>query len=616
MAIIGTAGHVDHGKSALVEALTGTHPDRWAEERLRGMTLDLGFARLAFDDGGEAGIVDVPGHERFLHNMLAGAAGMEVLLLVVAADEGVMPQTREHLDILRFLNVARTIVAVTKIDLVPAQERAAAVERITGALHGTIAEGAPVATVSSRTGEGVGDLRKAIANVVNALPPRDAAAPVYLPVDRVFTLAGRGTVVTGTLMQGTIAAGDVLALAPSGLEARVRSIGAFGETRERAVAGTRVALNLPGIDRASIGRGEAVTGSELPARADFAVQFAPLEAALPLLRRRTPVRAYLGAAEILGTLAFESVPRDARAVRANLHLRSATVAFPGMRFVVRRTSPKTLLGGGSIETLAAASAPARSTPAEAAVAAALRAAGPAALDAAAVASAANVRESVARGALERLAQRDEALAVRRPDAYVDATAAGELLAKVQSHLEAVQLLRPWALGVPSLTLARTLGVDESLLVRVLAAFVEAGRIAGRAGYYTTLDHRPVLSEQQRALFDELVPTAPAQPLLPVPFAGILNAIRRSQVEGAAAALDTLLALGALVRVSDDCYRGSQIAAIRSRVETYLHANGRMTASQFRDLAGTSRKYAVPLLEWLDAHGVTVRDGDYRTLRKR
>src|SRR5581483_5555388 len=244
---------------------------------------------------------------------------------------------------------------------------------------------------------------------------------------------------------------------------------------------------------------------------------------------------------------------------------------------------------------------------------ALRSAGLLALDAGAVAYAANLRESVASAALERLAQRDEALAIRRPEAYVDGSTAHDLLARTLAHLETMQLARPWALGVTSLALARELGVDEPLLVRVLAAFVEGGRLAGRGGYYATLDHHATLSPEQRALFDELVPANP-HVFVPVPFAGVVSSVKRSKVEGAPAALDTLLALGAFVRVGDDCYRGSQIATIKARVETYLRANGRMTASQFRDLLGTSRKYAVPLLEWLDANGVTVRDGDFRTLR--
>ena len=189
MHIIGTAGHVDHGKSSLVAALTGTNPDRWLEERLRGMTLDLGFAHLCFDDGTDAGIVDVPGHERFLHNMLAGAAGMELLLLVIAADEGAMPQTLEHLQILRFLNVRSTIVVVTKADLLDADELAFARETIAESLRGTIAQGAPMVSVSSTTGAGLDELRGAMHDALRALPSRPIDAPAYMPIDRVFALA-------------------------------------------------------------------------------------------------------------------------------------------------------------------------------------------------------------------------------------------------------------------------------------------------------------------------------------------------------------------------------------------------------------------------------------------
>jgi selenocysteine-specific elongation factor len=615
LAIVGTAGHVDHGKSTLVTALTGTNPDRWVEERIRGMTLDLGFARLVFDDGSEAGIVDVPGHERFLHNMLAGAAGMDALLLVVAADEGVMPQTREHLDILRFLNVRRTIVAVTKIDLLAPDARAAVYASIVGALAGTLAADAPLVGVSSLTGEGLVQLREHIAAALRALPSRDDDAPVYLPIDRVFTLPGLGTIVTGTLMQGNVSAGDALTLAPSKIAARVRSIGVFGAARGGVGAGTRVALNLPGVDRLRIARGEVAVSEGSEARSSFAVRFTPLASALPVLRRRTPVRAYIGAAEVLGVLTFDRAPERVEELRAQLHLRGATVAFPGVRFVARRPSPKNLLGGGYIEGLDVAPVDDANTAAEAAVLAVLRHRGLAALELDAIAFAANLREAAARSALETLAARDDVVALRRPPAYVDAAAAREVLARIVGYLEGIERAQPWVMGVTSIALARELAIGEPLLVRLLAEFVEHGKLAGRGGYYATLDHQPSLSARQRELFDALVPADETAALAPVPFPTVATAVRRSQVDGASQAFDTMLARGALVKVGDDLYRGTQIAAIRARVERYLHDNERMTASAFRDLLGTSRKFAVPLLEWLDARGVTLRVGNDRVLRK-
>jgi len=614
--IVGTAGHVDHGKSALIAALTGTNPDRLLEEQVRGMTLDLGFAHLRFDDGVEAGIVDVPGHERFLHNMLAGAAGMELLLLAVDAREGVMPQTLEHLQILQFLNVRRVLLVLTKIDLIDGDERVAVREAIRQRLQGTIAASAPSYAVSSMTGEGIEQLKAALHDELAAMPPRNVNAPVYLPIDRAFTLQGLGTVVTGTLMQGRIAAGETLMLEPGAKPAHVRSIGVFDATRLSVEAGSRVALSLPNLDRAEIARGQAIAGSELVARRNFAVRFVPLQSALELIARRTPVRAYLGAAEILGTLVIADGDGGVHEMRAQLDLREPAVVFPGLRFVVRRPSPMTLLGGGYVEGIDADPTSEESNSNEGAVLAVLRDKQPEPVEPAAVATSANLREGSARDALERLVDRGEAIRVARPAAYVDSGAADGLLKRMLDALEASHRQEPWAMGLTSIALARVLAIPEPTLVRIADHFVESGRLISHGGYYATAAHRPSLAPGQQAFFEHLVPISEGQPLLPIPFGGAAAAVKLSHLVGLSKAFDTMLAEGALVKVGDDLYRGSQIAQIRARVEAHFDQHPRMTAAEFRDLLGTSRKYAVPLLEWLDSHGVTVRDGDYRRLRKR
>jgi selenocysteine-specific elongation factor len=613
MHIVGTAGHVDHGKSALVNALTGTNPDRWLEEQIRGMTLDLGFAHLSLE-GVEAGIIDVPGHERFLHNMLAGAAGMELLLLVVAADEGIRPQTVEHLQILRYLNVRATIVAVTKSDLVSPEELARSCDDIHSALAGTIAQDAPLVPVSSTTRAGLDDLRTRMQTVLAQLPPRNPDAPAYLPIDRVFVLPGHGTIVTGTLMQGTLNPGDHVKLEPSGKTVRIRSLQSFGKAQQSVAGGARVAANLPGVEVSEIARGELLVAPELAPAQTFAVQFVPLSQALPILRRRNAIRAYIGSAEILGTLVLDEEPREGATIGGTLFLRRATVAYPGTAFVVRRLSPKNLLGGGRIEGGAvAAEKSVAKTQDEEAVLGVLRR-GLAALTPTEMSREANLREARVEALLKNLESTADVLAVLRPPAFVDAAHAEKLLQAVLRFLEEAETREPWALGATSMTIARAVDVPEALLVRVLNAFAGEGRLARRAGYFSTSGHTPQLTAEQLAFFEALLPPDPANPFLPAELAAVTARVRESAVAGAGRAFDMLLAKGVFVKVNEELYRGTQIAQIRARLQGFVREHGRMTMAEFRDLIGTSRKYAVPLLEWFDSRGITVRSGDYRMMR--
>ncbi len=612
MHIIGTAGHVDHGKSSLVKSLTGTDPDRFAEEQLRGMTLDLGFAHLQLPDGQEAGIIDVPGHERFLHNMLAGAAGMEVLLLVVAANEGVMPQTREHLDMLAYLNVAKILLVVTKADMVGPTHIDAAIDAIRTSLRGTIADGAQAIPVSNLDGSGFDALRAAIASALQALPPRDHTAPVYMPIDRVFSLPGHGTIITGTLMQGQVALGDHLVLAPSQKPVRIRSIQVFGRKCDHARGGERVALALPAISRDEIGRGEVLADATFEARDRFAVRFMPFAPAGSLLRRRTPVRAYLGSAEVLGSLVF---PDLANLSEATLELAHPVLAFPGVRFVVRRISPKTLLGGGEILARSdAARAGDTPTSAASAVLAALQSGGEEPSDIATLAFTTNLREDIVREALGELAERGELLLVQKPEGFLARTQAERWQQRVLDVLLVRQSEAPWSLGMTTLGLARLLGVQEASLARILLALAEDGKLARRAGYYATADHTPRLTAEQTAFIDTWVPKRSEDPLLPAPAAGVYDAIKTTRIPGMAQAFETLSATGGIVKVGDALYRGAQIGKIHAALEAWLRAQGSITVAQFRDLLGITRKYAVPLLEWCDSRGITMRNGDIRILR--
>lgn len=619
--IIGTAGHVDHGKSALVISLTGHNPDRLLEERERGMTLDLGFAPLRYDDGIEAGIIDVPGHERFLHNMLAGAAGMELLLLVVAATEGPRPQTFEHLQILSFLNVRRAIVVLTKSDATDAAGVATALALTRDACRSTIAENAPALAVSNVTGEGIAELRAAIHDELLALPPRAPEAPAYLPIDRVFALPGQGTIVTGTLMQGTIRTGDRLRLQPSGVDVRIRKIQTFGRTVAEASGGARVALNLPGIDVASIARGETLTApAEFEPTRTLEVEFTPLPAALPMLRRRTPVRAHIGSAEIPGLLIFEKrAPSDANATPAVLALNSPVAFYPGSRLVLRRMSPKDLLGGAvtrhAAERNSTRAPAARELSAVASASLhALEAAGLVPLAAVKIASAANVVVHDVEPALVQLLEHGMAIALAKPKEYLATSVTDAAFAVASVTLRRRHETMPWTAGCTTAEVAAVLSLTDPVAARLLAAWQADGRVALRTRYWHLPDFVPELEPEQRALIERALLTGDANPLVPCAYEALHSAIATSTVDGASDAMTMLFATGALVRVGEDVYRRTQIGRARDVLVSLLHADGRATMARVRDAFGTSRKYALPLMEYFDGIGLTQRDGDLRRLR--
>ncbi len=582
------------------------------------MTLDLGFAHLKYADGLEAGIVDVPGHERFLHNMLAGAAGMELLLLVIAANEGARLQTFEHLAILEYLNVQRVIVVLTKADLMDIEELEFAKELVREQLHGTMAQGAPLIAVSAQNGSNVQRLRECIAEQLRQLPPRAEDALAYLPIDRVFALQGHGTIVTGTLMQGSICTGDQLMLTPSGRSVRVRALQVFNEKKERVCGGSRIAVNIPNIEVHEISRGESLASPEFKTGQRLEVVFTPRPEAVALLRRRTPIRMYLGSAEVLGTLLCDDVPAGAEAFSATVHLRRPVIAFAGERFVVRRLSPKSLLGGGVIgsQPIERTDAGTQATPGTQRVAGILRESGYVPLSSEKIAELANLREAVVVQALEELGNSGDATVLSKPLVYLHRDAVAEILSRTIDALTAQQEAMPWLLGTTSLTISRALHLPESSLVRMLGVLVADGKIVHRSGYYSTLEHVPRFTAEQRGFFEREVRADSASPFLPVSFTEVAARIKTSRIQGLSQAFETLTGKGIVVKIADALYTAAQLAHIRAKLESAIHKEGEVTMARFRDLIGTSRKYAVPLLEWYDANGVTVRAGDVRKLRTR
>jgi len=406
---------------------------------------------------------------------------------------------------------------------------------------------------------------------------------------------------------------------PRGLPVRVRALQVFGRERDEAIGRTRLALNLPGVAKESIRRGDFVVDAHVEPRAVFGVRFNATADARALLRRTTPVRAHIGSGESIGTLRFETLPSANEPVRATLSLREPVVVFPGVRFVVRRVSPKTLLGGGEIERVDVDGAALDSDvddPVQRVVLAVLEAEALEPMEVSAIAFAANVREAVAQRALDALLATGDVVRVQRPTAYLAAASVATFIRRVLDELETAHADQPWTIGATSMALARTLRVPEPLLVRLLGVAVDDGRVARRAGYYATPSHEARLMPAQRAFFLDAVAIDAEHPFLPVAFDGVVAAMKGASLPGLSQVLETLLVRGTLVRVGESLYHGSQIREIHARLEAFFAANERMTMADFRTLLGTSRKYAVPLLEWFDARAVTVRVGDDRLLRER
>ncbi len=619
--IIGTAGHVDHGKTTLIRALTGVDTDRLAEEKRRGMTIDLGFAPFVLPGGRQAGVVDVPGHERFLKNMLAGAGGMDVVMLVVAADDGVMPQTREHLDILATLRVPRGLVVLTKIDAVDPELVELAIEDVCEALAGTFMAGAPIIPVSAQTGEGLDALRAALVGVADAAVPRDASSASRLPIDRVFVKQGFGTVVTGTLVAGTIREGDAVAIEPAGLSSRVRGLHVHGEKRAEARAGQRVAVNLVGLEKHEIGRGDwLVAANAVSPSTLLDVRIELLPQAKPLAHR-TRIRLHHGTGELIGRVVLldREVVEPGGTALAQLVLERPAAAVFGDRFVLRRYAPAEVVGGG--EVLHAAPAKHRRGQAGTlaslerlgegdplgAMAEALRRAGEKPLD-----------EGTLLGFVPP-ARRDEAKAWLKqhafeagPGRWLHGEGTQAVAAAISDSLAKFHQAMAWRAGLSVDDLAKRTKLPQSVVAKVAAASVasgaltQVGRLLALPTHVLTLP--PELARARQAILDRY---------REAPLADQDDFASAGAGDKLAALLEDLVEAGTLVRVSGGIYASAErLVAIKARLREAFAASPQLTASQMREAIETSRKYAIPFLEYLDSSGFTRRQGDVRTLIER
>jgi selenocysteine-specific elongation factor len=631
--VVGTAGHIDHGKTALVRALTGIDTDRLPEEKRRGITIELGFAHLDLGDGTVAGLVDVPGHERFVRAMAAGAGGVDLALLVVAADEGVMPQTREHVDILRLLGIAAGVVVITKADLL-AELGPGWLPLLQADLdalcEGTFLESAPRVAVSARTGQGLPELTAALRTAAAAVPARSADGPLLLPVDRAFTLKGFGTVVTGTLLSGTLATGDEVDLVPGGGDAlRVRGLQVHGAPVERALAGQRTAVNLAAIEAAQVPRGAALAeAGRLPATPMLDVELTLLPGAPAALRHRARFLLHMGTDQVPALVALLDREELAAGDTAPAQLRLArrVAALPGQRFVLRGFQAvagrgRTVAGGkvlailprkrrrGRADALEGIAALQQGDPVRQ-VERVLLEAGAAGLDLGELGVRTALPGRAVQKLLEQLGARGLAVChdrVRR--AWISTSVLERLARKARVLIEAHHERQPLSPGLPREELRVRLAIaDPRVLARVVAVLTESGvetdgdvlRLAGHtaAGADRQLPDRI----GERLLAAGLTPpdVSELSRTLGEPEARVLAALRLLEGEGRAA------------RVSAELYFDpAALTGLRERLVAFLVERGEISTQEFKELVGASRKWVIPLGEHFDREKVTLRVGDAR-----
>jgi selenocysteine-specific elongation factor len=627
--IVGTAGHIDHGKSSLVEVLTGTNPDRLEEEKRRGITLDLGFAFLELE-GVRLGLVDVPGHERFVRNMLAGAGGIDLVLLVIAADEGIKPQTREHFEICRLLGIPRGIIAITKSDLVDSDTLGLVRLEIEEFVRGSFLESAPIVPVSARSGAGLDELKHVLQRAAQAVAAKDATQNFRLPIDRSFAMKGFGTVVTGTLISGAVKLEDEVELYPTRKRLRVRGLHSGGKQIERAVAGQRTAVNLAGIEHEEITRGMVLAPVglfEATQRVDARVT---LLGSAPPLKNRARVHFHQGTAEAIAEVILLKDGGELAAggsAFAQLRLDKPLLLLPGDRFILRRFSPVVTIGGG---TVLDARAP-RHKREDAAVApfldvlehgtrdeilGALVETAPRGVTLPEIVARTGWIESETRAAAAKLAAAKRVRILGgAPIVVAPAQAVTACTAAIRNAVETFHRANRLLPGIPKQELRARAGrarveMFEAALGDLVAAraLVVTGDLVGQAGREISLS-----TEETRA--KELIEREFENAGLTVPdFASVLaklpvDAARAQKI------LQILLREKVLVKISSDLvFHRSTLLKLREMLAKYRKERGaRLPITVFKELTGITRKYAIPLLEHLDREQVTRRAGDERVI---
>lgn len=628
--IIGTAGHIDHGKTVLIKALTGVDTDRLKEEKKRGISIELGFAEFKLPSGRVAGVVDVPGHEHFVKNMLAGATGFDMVLMVVAADDGVMPQTKEHLAIVNLLGVKKGIVALTKADLVDNDMLALVEEEVRETLKGTALENAPVIPVSALTGSGIDVLLKAIDKVAETVREKERKEPFRLPIDRVFTLKGVGTVITGTLWSGELREGDNATILPPNIGTRIRSVQVHGKTVKMASAGQRVAVNLPGVSRGRIARGDVLLaeGTLFPTYMVDAY-FQLLSESSRKLKNWTRVRVHHGTQEVLSRLVLldkEDLTPGERAF-VQFRLEKPLVAKAKDHFIVRSYSPMTTIGGGEIldthprkhkrfdeEVLNNLKILRKHDPLS--VINLILSEERLILSKDDIVRRSELTPEEVSQALKSLKEEGKVhvLTVSGEEHFVSIPVYQAFQESVISFLENHHRAHPLETGVSKERLrASTIGwlapkAAEALLRDLNSQkllVIEEDLVRSSEVSRTTSAREELRGEIEKVLLEnKFMPPSPTE----------LRSRMGLGPQEMGVLLSSLKKEAKVVAVKPDLYfHKKALEEAQAKIQDFLKDGGKMTVSEFKDLVGTTRKYAVPLVEYFDRQKVTKREGDYRVL---
>ena len=632
--ILGTAGHIDHGKTSLVKALTGIETDRLKEEKERGITIELGFAALTLPNGTRLGIVDMPGHEKFVKNMVAGSSGIDVVVMVIAADEGVMPQTREHMEICNLMGIQHGMIALTKTDLVDEDLLELALEDIQDFVQDTFLEDKPILPVSSATGQGLEEFTATLQSICDTLPPRKESSIFRLPVDRVFSMKGFGTVITGTLASGQIKVGEDIMVYPRRIVSKVRGIQVHSDGVDQAKAGTRTAINFQGLDKEAVNRGDILSSPDALIESYMVdARFHYLKSNTKPAKNRTRIRFHSGTSEILGYMILldreELMPGDEAPVQ--FRLESPVCCIKDDRYVVRSYSPVRTIGGGAIlnpasrklkrldQTMVQGMEALMGEEMEAMIAFFLSLEGHTGLSFKQLRVMTHITDKKLTATLQKMQARQDIIQTDKDkQIYVSGSFFDQFKDKAVEKIGEYHQANPLKEGMPTQELKSKFQYikDDKFFNILFTKLAKEKLVVQDKNLVRLSDFQVALQVDQQEVKEKISAIYQKAGLTPPFFRTVCQDLELDQ-KNAKDVLHMLIQEKCIVKTKDDLYfDAGAIADLENRIIEFLKANEKITTPEFKDMTGISRKFVIPLIEYFDSINLTIRVGDHRQLRRK